>query len=83
MDPHSVKGTKRSKRYFYYRCIKHRREGNEACANTKSYRADELEGLVWEFVSEFLKDPQRIREGLEAMIEEERAGLRGDPQRAG
>ena len=83
MDPHSVKGTKRSKRYFYYRCIKHRREGNEACANAESYRADELEGSVWEFVSGLLKDPQRIRKGLEVLIEEEQAGGLGDPQREG
>jgi hypothetical protein len=81
MVPHSVKGTKRSTRYSYYRCIRHRREGDEACVNGKSYRAEGLERSVWEFVSGLLKDPQRIREGLEALIEEERAGMLGDPHR--
>jgi hypothetical protein len=35
---------------------------------------------VWEFVSGLLKDPERIRKGLEALIEEERAGMLDDPQ---
>ena len=81
MVPHSVKGTKRSTQYSYYRCIKHRREGDEACTNGKSYRAEELERSVWEFVSGLLKDSERIRKGLEALIEEERAGMLGDPHR--
>ena len=81
MVPHSVKGTKSSTRYSYYRCIRHRREGDEACTNGKSYRAEELERSVWEFVSRLLKDPERIREGLESLVEEERAGMLGDPQR--
>jgi len=81
MVTHPTKGTKRSTRYFYYRCIRHRREGDEACANGKSYRADGLERSVWEFVSGLLKDSERIRKGLEALIEEERAGMLGDPHR--
>jgi hypothetical protein len=36
---------------------------------------------VWELVSSLLKDPQRLRAGLEELIEQERAGLRGDPDR--
>ena len=81
MVTHSVKGTKRSTRYSYYRCIKHRREGDEACVNGKSYRAEGLERSVWEFISGLLKDPERIREGPEALIKEERVGMLGDPQR--
>ena len=80
MFSQSVKGTNKSTRYSYYRCIRHRREGEEACGNAKSYRADELERSVWEFVSGLLKDPERIRKGLQAVIEEERAGMLGDPQ---
>lgn len=69
-------------RYSYYRCIRHRREGDEACANPKSYRADRLERSVWEFISRLLKDPVPIQEGLETLIEEEqRAGMLGAPQR--
>jgi hypothetical protein len=80
MVSHSVKGTKRSTRYSYYRCIRHRREGDEACVNGKSYRAGKLERSVWEFVSGLLRDPERIRAGLKALIAEEQAGMLGEPQ---
>ena len=33
---------------------------------------------MWEFVSGLLEDPERLRAGLDAMIEEEREGVRGD-----
>jgi hypothetical protein len=36
---------------------------------------------VWGLVSGLLKNPERLRVGLEAMIERERAGMRGDPDR--
>jgi hypothetical protein len=41
-----------------------------------------LRGLatrVWDLISGLLKDPRRLKAGLEEMIEQERAGLRGDP----
>ena len=38
-------------------------------------------GRRWEFVSALLKDPERLRAGLEELIEQERAGMRGDPDR--
>jgi hypothetical protein len=34
---------------------------------------------VWAFVSGLLRDPHRLREGLDGMIERERAGMHGDP----
>jgi hypothetical protein len=34
---------------------------------------------VWDLVSGLLKDPKRLRTGLDEMIEQERAGMRGDP----
>jgi len=34
---------------------------------------------VWNLVSGLLKDPARVRAGLDEMIEQERAGMRGDP----
>jgi len=37
---------------------------------------------VWSFVSELLKHPDRLRAGLNEMIEREREGSRGDPERA-
>jgi flagellar motility protein MotE (MotC chaperone) len=37
---------------------------------------------VWEFVSGLLKNPDRLRTGLDEMIERECKGTRGDPARA-
>ncbi len=45
------------------------------------YRAVELEEQVWSFVHGLLTDPERLRAGLEAMIEEKRKALRGDPDK--
>lgn len=36
---------------------------------------------MWELVSGLLKNPERLRIGLEAMIERERPGTRGNPDR--
>jgi site-specific DNA recombinase len=65
--------------YFYYKCPKYRRGGSEACLNNTGYRAEKVEPLVWGFVSDLLKDPERLRGGLEEMIERERDEVRGDP----
>jgi site-specific DNA recombinase len=65
-----------ARRYFYYRCSKRWQDGT--CDHEKSHRADELERLVWNFVSGLLKEPDRLREGLEEMIKRERDGLLGD-----
>ena len=46
---------------------------------SKNFRADNVEPMVWDFVSGLLKEPERVRAGLEAMIEQEREELRGDP----
>jgi site-specific DNA recombinase len=70
-----------AKKYFYYKCPKHRRGGLEACPNKTGYRAEKVETLIWGFVSDLLKDPKRLREGLEEMIERERDEVRGDPDR--
>jgi hypothetical protein len=39
-----------------------------------------VETQVWEFVSGLLKDVERLHAGLDAMIEQERNGTRGDPE---
>jgi site-specific DNA recombinase len=67
-------------RLFYYRCRKRNRDGHEACSHRKCRRADKVELLVWEFVSGLLKDPERLRAGLERLIDQERAALHGDPE---
>jgi hypothetical protein len=66
--------------HHYYSCPSHNRGGNDACTNRKNRRAADVEGPVWELVSGLLRDPERLRAGLDEMIEAERAGMRGDPQ---
>jgi site-specific DNA recombinase len=63
----------------YYRC----REGNrrkETCSNNRSIRSDKAHPAVWDLISDLLSDPERLRTGLEAMIEEQRQALRGNPK---
>ena len=66
-------------RRFYYRCRSRSRDGAGGCVHRKCHRADEVEPRVWNLISSLLKDPGRLKAGLEEMIEQERAGLRGDP----
>ena len=44
-------------------------------------RAQKAEEAMWEFVSRVLKDPERIRVGMDALIEQKRAMMHGDPTR--
>ena len=71
--------------HHYYKCPnRHSRTGVlERCPGSrKSYKAEEVEALVWEFVSGLLKDPVRLKVGLEKRVEEERLKcMRGDPDR--
>lgn len=78
---HSVRAPRAKGRLFYYRCRKRNRDGARACLHSKCHRAEEVETRVWDLVSNLLKDPKRLRTGLEAMIEAERSGMRGDPER--
>jgi Recombinase zinc beta ribbon domain len=66
--------------YYYYACNKHDNYGRDTCPQ-KLLRAEEVEASVWGFVSGLLKDPDRIRSGTEALIENERGQLGGDPAR--
>ena len=65
---------------FYHRCPRAYGYDGE-CSHRKNHRADRLEPAVWGLVSGLLKKPERIRAGLERLIEEERRGTRGDPLR--
>jgi hypothetical protein len=66
--------------YYYYKC-RTRYDYKRGQCHQKNIRAEPLEEYVWQFVSELLKDPERIRASMERLIEQERAGLRGDPDR--
>ncbi len=66
--------------YFYYRCAWQAEKGSEACPHAKMYPAAAVEHRVWEFVSDLLTDPDQLRADLNAMIEEERQGIDGEPE---
>ncbi|HZY57011.1 MAG TPA: zinc ribbon domain-containing protein, partial [Rubrobacteraceae bacterium] len=68
--------------YHYYRCPTRRRVDRNACPQGKtSYRAEEIEQRVWRFISDLLKDPAQLRDDLDTMIELQRNGAHGDPER--
>jgi site-specific DNA recombinase len=67
-------------RYFYYRCARRAEKGSEACPHGKMYSAADVERRVWEFVSDLLTDPDQLRTDLDAMIEEERQEIDGEPK---
>jgi site-specific DNA recombinase len=69
--------------YHYYSCAKRRDFRGKGPCRQKSLRAEHVEPVVWEFVSGLLKDPERIRAGMDALIEREReAGSRDTGQEA-
>ncbi len=68
----------KDRRRFYYRCPNHAANGPEACPNSKNLRAEKVEAEVWAEVYSWLKEPKRLRAGIERYIEQER---RGDPER--
>ncbi|HWS80272.1 MAG TPA: recombinase zinc beta ribbon domain-containing protein, partial [Rubrobacter sp.] len=80
MTVHATLDSRNRRRYCYYRCPKRGRHGvQKVCINGKHHRAAEAEAAVWDLVSGLLKDPERLRAGLDEMIEQERAGTRGNP----
>ena len=81
MNPQKTGYTRKSgdKGYvLYYRCPRAYGYDGE-CSHRKNHRADKLEPAIWELVSGLLKEPERIREGLERLIEEERRRMCGNP----
>jgi hypothetical protein len=73
------KGSKTT--YHYYACNR-RRQLRKMCECTqRSLSAVEVESRVWRFVSELLKDPEKVRAGMNRLIEQELSERSGDPQR--
>jgi hypothetical protein len=69
--------------YHYYSCAKRRDFRGKGPCRQKALRAEHVEPVVWEFVSGLLKDPERIRAGMAALIEREwEAGSRDTGQEA-
>jgi site-specific DNA recombinase len=69
--------------WFYYRCVHRWHNGKSACPNGKNFNVNTVEPPVWQFVSDLLKDPAKVRMGLDTLIDQERRGMRGDPSREG
>jgi hypothetical protein len=67
--------------WFYYRCSHRWQNGSDACPNGKGFNVKKVEPLKWQFVSAHLQDPSRVHAGLDAPIERERKGTRGDADR--
>ena len=59
--------------YHYYTCGRRRTLGKMCSCTQKSLRSSEVEPLVWDFVSDHLTDPEKIRSSMEALIEQEQA----------
>ncbi len=69
--------------YHYYSCRSRRELRNMGPCRQRSIQAKEVEPLVWEFVSNLLKDPERIRVGMNALIDREsEAGCRDSGEQA-
>src|SRR5215216_1683049 len=80
MTVYATLDSRNGRRYCYYRCPKRGRHGvQKVCINGKNHRAADAEAAVWDLISRLLKNPERLRAGLDEMIEQERAGMRGDP----
>jgi len=73
---------KSGRRFHYYSCRSRYNTGpNRDCGNTKHLRAEQIEEQVGGFVRGLLRDPERIRAGLDRLIEEERINAGRDPKR--
>jgi hypothetical protein len=53
----------------------------DGCSNYRHYREQELEEQVWQEVRALLRDPDKLRAGIDTVIEMRRSALRGDPER--
>lgn len=71
----------RSRFFYYYTCRTYYKKGRDVCPGGMYIPAAKLEGRIWGAICGILKDPERLRADLDAMIEQERSGWRGDPGR--
>jgi len=71
--------TTASKKYFYYACTTGVHKRKSGCEAKKFHRAADLEEWVWSKLCSILTDREKLRAGLEEMIERERKAMTGDP----
>src|SRR5215217_3599391 len=67
--------------WFYYRCVHNWHNGRDACPNGKNLNVNKVEPPAWQSVCELLRNPAKLRAGLDALLVQERKGTRGDPDR--
>jgi site-specific DNA recombinase len=79
MGTHTIRARKNKKSYHYYICKVRYDYRRGSCAQ-KHISAEKVEAAVWSFVSTLLKDPERLRAGMDALIDEELTNGR-DPGR--
>jgi site-specific DNA recombinase len=80
LRPNSAHKKKSSGRFHYYSCRSRYNTGpSRDCSNRKFLRAEQIEEQVWGFVRGLLRDPERIRAGIDRLIEEERTDSGRDP----
>ena len=65
--------------YLYYVCVAGAYHKRDTCSARKHHKAEEVETRVWDAVSRVLKDPERLRAGLDHMLEQESRGTCSDP----
>ncbi len=81
LRPHTSR-TRAGTLLHYYSCRSRYNTGPKRdCANRKHLRAERIEEQVWGFVRGLLRDPERIRAGLDRLIEEERSNTGRNPER--
>jgi hypothetical protein len=69
------------RRFHYYSCrSRHNTGPSRDCGDRKYLRAEQIEEQGWEFVRGLLREPERIRAGLDRLIEEERTNAERDPE---
>src|SRR3712207_1598828 len=79
MAPHTTRAAKGGGRaYYYYHCPKRRQYGVEGCSHGKHHPAEALESEVWQAVSSYIKNPERLRADIERAIELMRQEVPGD-----
>ena len=59
--------------YHYYACNRPSVEKKAGGCAQRCIRAEGVQDIVWRFVSELLKDPNRVRAGIEELVQRERA----------
>ncbi len=67
--------------YHYYACNRRRKLRKMGGYTQNSLPAIEVEAQVWELISSLLRDPDRIRGGMNRLIEEELTKRADDPER--